>query len=263
MRSALCGLLAYPVERAAYSGGPAHRRSTSAAISLSDMTQSLIPDAQDVGSPANAGAPAVDAQPRPKRSLRIVLEVGLIAAGVFLGLAGDQWREKMAHREQAKATLQRFRVEMAANRAAVVAVREYRLTTLAGLRAYLDKPHSVRNTADVRLQGLRIIHFEQSAWDLALATQSLSYIEPNLAADVSRVYNRQARIGELSRGIIQAMYVLPSRDNFDGLAAAAETYYADLAEWEPELVGMYDSVLPRIDRALGARARTPAAAAKP
>ena len=227
------------------------------------MTQTRLPDAQNLGSPANAGVPDVAAEPQRKRSLRIVLEIGLIAAGVFLGLAGDQWRERMAHREQARATLQRFRAEVVLNRAAVAAVREYRVTTLAGLRAYLDKPHGVRNTADVRLQGLRTIHFEQSAWDLALATQSLSYIEPGLAADVSRVYNRQARIGELNRGIIQAMYVLPSRENFDGLAAAAETYFADLSEWEPELLTMYDAILPRLDRALGAQTGAPAAAARP
>jgi hypothetical protein len=227
------------------------------------MTHSLLPDDRGVSEPGEAGAPPAAPASQGKRSLRIVLEIGLIAAGVFLGLAGDQWREKVAHREQAKATLQRFRSEMAANRAAVAAVAEYRVTTLANLRAYLDKPHAARNTADVRLRGLRIIHFEQGAWDLALATQSLSYVEPNLAADVSRLYNRQARIGELSRGVVQAMYLLSSRENFDGLAEATETYFSDLVEWEPELLTMYDALLPRIDRALGEPARAPAVAAKP
>jgi hypothetical protein len=227
------------------------------------MTESLIPDARPVDEPAGAADPAVAGHSQGKRSLRIVLEIGLIAAGVFLGLAGDQWRERRAHQEQAKATLQRFRAEVVANRAAVAAVREYRVATLANLRAYLNKPHTERNTADVQLRGLRIIHFEQGAWDLALATQSLSYIDPGIAADVSRIYNRQARIGELNRGIVQAMYVLPSRENFDGLASAAETYFSDLIEWEPELVAMYDAILPRIDRALGAPARAPLVAATP
>lgn len=225
------------------------------------MTQSLLPDVDAPGEPAAAaGAPAAGPA-QGRRSLRILLEIALISAGVFLGLAGDQWRERAEHREQARSTLRRFRAEIVANRAAVEAVRGYRVTTLAGLRAYLDKPHGARNTADVRLRGLQIVHFEQSAWDLALATQALAYIDANLAADVSRIYNRQARIGELSRGVIQAMYVLSHRENFDGLAEAAETYFSDLVLWEPELVAMYDAVLPRIDRALGEPARPPSAAA--
>lgn len=52
------------------------------------------------------------------------------------------------------------------------------------------------------------MHFEETAWDIALATQSLTYVDPQLAEDVSRVYNRQSRIAELNRGIIQAMYVI-------------------------------------------------------
>jgi hypothetical protein len=223
------------------------------------MTQSLFPEAPTESAPASSVAAATP-QAHGRPWVRLVLEVVLISAGVFLGLAGDQWRENASHRDLAKASLRRFRAEIAANREKVAAVRDYRTTTLVQLRAYLAADHAVRNTANVTLSGLRSVHFEETAWDLAIATQSLAYIEPDLAADVSRIYNRQERIGELNRGIFQAMYLLPKQDNFDGLASAVETYFADLSTWEPELATMYDAILPRIDRALGGAAQAPVTA---
>ncbi len=44
----------------------------------------------------------------------------------------------------------------------------------------------------VHFHGLEPVTFERSAWDLALATQSLSYFAPKLAYVISRVYTRQA-----------------------------------------------------------------------
>src|SRR3954454_13118492 len=87
--------------------------------------------------------------------LRLVLEIALIAVGVFLGLAGDAWREREQHRDAARASLQRFRTEILANRRAVSAVRDYHVATLASIRAYLGKDHKTRNVADVRINGLR------------------------------------------------------------------------------------------------------------
>jgi hypothetical protein len=40
-------------------------------------------------------------------------------------------------------------------------------------------------------------------------------------------------------------------ENFEGLAA----YYGDLVLWEPNLLPMYDEILPQIDRALGESSR--------
>ena len=95
--------------------------------------------------------------------LRVLVEVVLIATGVFLGLAGDAWREREQKREAARASLRRFRTEIAANRAAVAAVRDYHVTRLASVTAYLNKDHKTRNVADVRIEGLRWVTFEHSA----------------------------------------------------------------------------------------------------
>ena len=94
-------------------------------------------------------AGATPAHRRPV--LRVLLEIALIATGVFLGLAGDAWREREQHRDAARASLRRFRAEIVANREAVAAVRDYHVVTLASVRAYLAKDHKTRNVADVKI----------------------------------------------------------------------------------------------------------------
>jgi hypothetical protein len=188
---------------------------------------------------------------RGKSLLRIALEVALIGTGVFLGLAGEQWRESAQHREQAQASLRRFRSEILTNRGAVVAVKDYHVTTKKALDTYLAADAKTRRRDDVQVRGLQPVFFEHTAWDLALATQSLAYIEPQLGFALARTYNVQQEYGELTRGIMQAMYLRTPSDNLDGFFAAVSIYYGDVVELEPALLKMYDEIVPQIDRALG------------
>ena len=212
---------------------------------LNDSREAAAAASADVHPPADVH------QSRRKPLGKLALEVARISAGVFLGLAGDQWRENAGHRELAKASLRRFRAEILTNRAAVAEVREYHVTALRSLRTYLAADRRTRNTADVPLRGLQPVAFEHTAWDVALATQSLAYVDPEVAFALSRIYNEQQGYAELTRGVTQAMYLLPRRENFDAFAEAVEAYFSDLVILEPRLVRMYDDVLPRIDHALG------------
>jgi hypothetical protein len=145
----------------------------------------------------------------------------------------------------------RFRAEIGTNRAAVAAVRDYHVTTLASVRGYLAKPNAARNVADVKISGLRWVTFEHSAWDIALATQALAYLDFDLAHSLSRVYSAQQSYAELTRGMAQAMYQLKPEDDFDGFAQALSAFFGDLTAMEPKLLAMYDELLPKLDLALG------------
>jgi len=221
--------------------------------------------AAPVGStpPTPAAPPHAGATPayRPPL-LKILVEIALIATGVFLGLAADQWREREQHRDAARASLRRFRAEIVANRQAVAAVREYHTLTRASVREYLAKDHETRNVADVPIRGLQWVSFEHTAWDLSLATQSLSYLDEDVAFSLSRIYSAQQSYAELTRGMTQAMYLLPRQENFDAFAEAVDAFFGDLVVMEPKLITMYDELLPRIDRALETRAETPSGAAR-
>jgi hypothetical protein len=211
------------------------------------MPETHIPKLDHPVSKADPSAKAT----RAKSVLHIALEVILISVGVFLGLAGEQWREHRRHQELVQSSLRDFRSEVVTNRKAIEEVKDYHATLLKSLKSYLAKDHKSRNTADVRINGLRFVSFEQTAWDLALTTQALTYIDRDLAFELSRVYNEQKYFSELTRGMTQAMYLIPMQDNFDAFAQAAEVYYGDAVFVEPKLVAEYDQLLRHIDRVLG------------
>ena len=160
---------------------------------------------------------------------------------------GEQWRENAHTRELAEDSLRRFRAEIVANRTAVAAVKDYHVGLLASLRAYLAADPKTRQVNSVQITGLQPVFFDQTAWDLALATQSLAYIDPQIAFGLSRIYGLQRTYGDLTGRIMQAIYLRPMTENFEGLVA----YYGDLVLWEPKLLQMYDAILPQIDRMLG------------
>jgi hypothetical protein len=193
-----------------------------------------------------------DANQRSKSLLKIGLEVLLISTGVFLGLMGEQWRERARHHEVAEASLRRFREEILANRKAVAAVKDYHTTTKQSLDAFFAADARTRSTHDVTVRGIQPASFERTAWDLALMTQSLTFVDPSLAFALSRIYTTQQGYADLSRGILQAMYLLPPMsENPTPFFGALSVYYGDIVYYDPKLLELYDEILPQIDRALG------------
>jgi hypothetical protein len=157
-----------------------------------------------------------------------------------------RWREASHTRELADESLRRFRAEILTNRKAVAAVKDYHATTLKSLQSYLAADPKMRSLETVQIKGVQPAFFEHTAWDLALATQSLAHIDPPVAFALSRIYGTQQTYAELTRGFVQAMYLRPLTESFEGLSY----YYGDLVFMEPALLRLYDEALPQIDREL-------------
>jgi hypothetical protein len=194
-----------------------------------DDDEDAAADPSAAAEPASASAGPGHAMRRSKSFLKIGLEVVLIGTGVFLGLMGEQWRERAQHRELAETSLRRFREEIVTNRKAVAAVKDYHVTMKGTLEAFLAADAKTKSTKPVRLKGIQPASFERTAWDLALATQALTYIDPPLAFALSRIYTTQAQYAELSRGVLQAMYVItPMYENPTPFFSAVAVYYGDI-----------------------------------
>jgi len=217
------------------------------------MPEVHLPQLDDTEQTEARAAPTSTHQPRGRSLFKIALEVVLISAGVFLGLAGEQWRESARHGELADASLRRFRSEILTNRKAVAAVKDYHITTKKSMDTYLaaDTKARARAAVELHVQGLQPVFFEHSAWDVALATQSLVYIDSQLAFAISRIYTTQANYADLTRGILQAVFLRPPNENLAAFVSASTIYYGDIVYIEPQLLRMYDELLPQIDRALG------------
>lgn len=199
--------------------------------------------------PAQAVAPG-PVTPAPRRIRpyqRIVVEVVLITLGVFLALLADGWRERAQHRELADDTLRRFRTEFVSNREAVAAVDDKHVDSLKTIRAYFEsdgktQPYPYLSTSPAFL--------EYTAWDLAIATQALSYVDADLAQAVAHVYAVQRQLDAATRDITLVMYARSGDADPQPLTRSLATYFGDCALIEPRLLALYDAILPRLDAAL-------------
>jgi hypothetical protein len=198
----------------------------------------------------------------------LVFEVVLIAVGVFLALWANNWHEDREHRAQARAALRNFLEEMEANRQATQGNRSYHETLSRELSQFLhskEPPSEDRGNSgsladrlskEVHFEGVRPVIYEHTAWDLALATQALSYLEPDLAFDISKVYTQQNAFQTLENSFL-ASAITPasmSGDNVKGLATAMVYYLADVNQQEPAILSRYEKVIPEVKRALAGEA---------
>ena len=206
---------------------------------------------------ASAPAPAVVSAP-PASGVRhrgsygkMAFEVALIALGVFLGLLADQWRERGEHHQLAEDTLRRFRAEFAGNRAAVAAVVDKHRAAVDTLHTYFIADAAARAKLPYPFMPTDPAFLEYTAWDLAIATQALSYVDPDLAQSVAHVYAVQRQLDAATGDITVVMYSLSGNADPAPLSRSLATYFGDCTLIEPRLLKLYDDILPRLDARLG------------
>jgi hypothetical protein len=190
----------------------------------------------------------------------LLVEVVLITVGVFLALWANNWHEDREHRAQAQAALRNFVGEMELNRQATEHTRQYHETLARELHEFLvskEPPTDDRFNKSVHFQGMRPVTFEHTAWDLALATQALSYLKPDLAFDISKVYTQQAAFQKLEDSFLSSAFTpaVLSSENLKGLAPTMEIYLIEVNLQEPAIVSHYEQIIPEVKRALTGRGR--------
>jgi hypothetical protein len=219
------------------------------------MPEVHLPKLRDTDDEPTVPVTAVAPPParRGKSLLTIGLEVVLITSGVFLGLMGEQWRERAEQRGLAETSLRRFRTEIANNRKAVAAVSDYHASLKRDLDAYFKLESRTPDKLKIGMtMGLGPVFFEQAAWDLALATQSLAHIDSDLAFALSRVYTVQQGYAGVQTAILSStIYGRSVKQDFEGFWQSVHYYLGDIAYFDPTILKAYDEVLPQIDRALG------------
>lgn len=195
-----------------------------------------------------------------ERTGALFAQLFFIAAGVYLGNRADAWKEERSHREAARATLENFRTEIRQNRASIGRVRPYQAALRDTLQSVLAGSNKHPMTAFTRrfryngesFHGIGGVQFSTTAWDLALATQALSYIEPGLAFRVADAYNQQRLFTSIQSAFLQSVFA-PSTfadANEQATANALRAFLGDATYQEAEVARKYDRLLPGIDSAL-------------
>lgn len=194
---------------------------------------------------------------RGERSIvNLLTEGALVTVGVFLALWANNWQADRDHRALAQAALRNFSAEFQANRQAMLDRRDYHEALARDIHAFLQSSEAAteeRFHEAVHFAGMRPVTFERTAWDLALATQALSYLPPDLAFGISKVYTQQNALQKLQDSFLASAFTPASlaSENFKGLATAMEVYLADVNIQEPLMLSRYGEILPKVTRALG------------
>jgi len=215
------------------------------------MPEVHLPDLDD-----EEPGPEVTAPRRTKSYFKIGLEVVLISMGVFLGLVGEGWRENAEHRELAEASLRRFRAEFQANKTEVDRVHSRHVQQLQALEKYFAENAKTlvegrqplpQPVPDMTTDSAGVAY---AAWDVALATQSLAYIDADLVAAMSSAYRMQQMYEDAHRNIQQAQYSSTSSLPVHWMRGHM-AYFGDASIYEELLLKQYDALFARLDKAIG------------
>ena len=123
---------------------------------------------------------------------RGLFETAIVAVGVFLALAVDEWREQSQQRELADEARAALRVELLANRESLI---ERFRTTAAILAAAAQHPARVGQFVFERRN--RPLLVNDAAWTMTVETGAIRWLEPEERAIVARVYAAHERMREV------------------------------------------------------------------
>lgn len=119
---------------------------------------------------------------------RGLFETIIVAVGVFLALAVDQWRERSEQRQLAEEARTALRAEILANREAVVS----RLRRTAQLYVLTTKhPDQVGKYVFERRH--RALLLNEAAWTMAVETGAIRWLAPAERTKIAEIYAGQQR----------------------------------------------------------------------
>ena len=191
---------------------------------------------------------------------RVLVESVLVVGSILLALALDEWNEDREFEDLARRSLANFEREIQQNRLRLEDVTPFH----GGLRDVLanmdargaDVPATtIRNV----LEGFQPALLVSTAWETAVATGALGYMDYDVVAGLSLTYNLQERLVTLNRSGMNDLLVGGFRSGEpDLLVYTANRYMRELTEAEQGLQGVYDLVLGLIAETIGERPDTTA-----
>ena len=186
---------------------------------------------------------------------RVLVESLLVVGSILLALALDEWNEDREFEDLASRSLVNFEREIQQNRLRVEDVSLFH----AGLRDVLanrDASGTAVPTTTIRniMEGFQPAILVSTAWETAVATGTLGYMDYDVVAGLSLTYNMQGRLVTLNQSGLNDLLVGGFRSgDADLLVYTANRYMRELTEAEQRLQGVYDLVLGLIAETLGER----------
>lgn len=188
----------------------------------------------------------------------MLVESVLVVGSILLALALDEWNQDRDFQDLASLSLANFEREIQQNRLRLEDVTLFH----AGLRdvlANMDASGEAIPATTVRnmMEGFQPAILVSTAWETAVATGALGYMDYDVVAGLSLTYNMQERLVTLNRSGLNDILVGGFRSGeTELLVYMANRYMRELTEAEQGLQGVYDLVLSLIAETIGERSDT-------
>ena len=181
------------------------------------------------------------------------MESVLVVGSILLALGLDEWNEDQDYQDLATLSLVNFEREIQVNRNRLEDVTPFH----AGLRdilANMDAGSADVPATTIRniLEGFQPAILVSTAWETAVATGALGYMDYDVVAGLSLTYNLQERLLALSQSGLNDVLLGGFRSGeTDLLVYAVNRHMRELTEAEQGLQGVYDLVLGLIAETIG------------
>jgi hypothetical protein len=175
-----------------------------------------------------------------------VLEAVLLALGVALALAAEEWREGRANRQRAAGAVDAIAEEIATNRPAVMSAAAYHGGLLDSMRARAQTSAPAPGPAFFRRGFVAPAPLSSAAWQTASETGALEHLPHALVLRLSRTYAPQARYERQAEAVAGLVYSELYKSGVEGIASNHRNLGNLIGAFfyrERSLVTQYDSAL--------------------
>ena len=189
---------------------------------------------------------------------RVLVESVLVVGSILLALALDEWNEGLEFQDLAERSLVNFGREIQQNRLRLEDVTLFHMG-LRDVLANMDAGGEVVPTTTIRniMEGFQPAILVSTAWETAVATGALGYMDYDVVAGLSLTYNLQDRLVTLNQSGLNDLLVGGLRSGeTELLVYTANRYMRELTGAEQRLQGVYDLVLGLIAETTGERPDT-------
>lgn len=182
---------------------------------------------------------------------KALFESALIIFSILFALWVNDWKEERDHRNLAQQALANFEREILNNQATVKRQLEYHQRLQESLRAVLENPGRIRTLEqlwqETQWKGLSPPVFLDTAWQTAVATRALTYLDYQTVSVLSEIYSTQKVMDKLVELFLPSFLASGVSDH-QVLDAARQVsrILLDFTVQEKLLLTVYDRALQQI-----------------
>lgn len=181
-------------------------------------------------------------------SVMLTIQILSIIFSILLALGLNDWKESRNNKQLALTTLRNLKDELGNNRKAIEAALRDQRIFMRSLENGVSQLNSGKEKA-LALPEINLPDVLTTAWETALVTKAMVYIDYDVILKLSEIYLQQKWLASLEDKVFQTILSPYSyeKKNSGNLAKSLYASLKNIMEVEGKLLAMYDITLKKIE----------------